>query len=90
VLCYAKIASKEFKMRVTVHVSEETHKAAKKAAKKEGVSVSAYYADAVARKQKELKRQEALKEVDKLIGHTYVAQDALEVLKEERRRSSRY
>jgi hypothetical protein len=81
---------KEFTMRVTVHIPDEAHKVAKKQAKKEGISVSAYYADAVIRKQKELKRRKAFEEIDKLIGNTYVSEDVYEVLKEERRRSSRY
>jgi hypothetical protein len=90
VSCYAKLQVKEYAVRVTVHIPEETHKVAKKQAKREGLSVSAYYARAVAQQQKALKRQEALARIDKLVGNMDVSDDALEVLKEERRRSSRY
>lgn len=77
-------------MRVTVHIPDALHKIVKKDAKKEGRSLSAYYADAALKKIRERERQEAFARTEKLIGKMDVADDALEVLKEERRRSSRY
>jgi hypothetical protein len=76
-------------MRVTVNVNDAIGKAAVETAKQEGISVSSLYSVAIERYLKELRRQEAIKYIDSLIGTMYVADNALEVLKEERRRSER-
>lgn len=52
---------KKFLMRVTVHLPDEVAKIAEAVAQKQGMSVSAFYAEAVEAHVKLLKRQQAIK-----------------------------
>ena len=55
-------------MRVTVHVPDPLGEEAEQIAASKGVSVSSLYAEAVARHLQTLKREEAFRELDKLVG----------------------
>ena len=61
-------------MRVTVHVPDPLGQEIEQIAASQGVSVSSLYAEAVARHLQTLKREEAFRELDKLVG-TPVAPD---------------
>lgn len=67
-------------MRVTVHVPDEVGEAAQELADAQGQSVSSFYADAVENRVKQLRRQQAFDEIDRLIEKADVAPDALEEL----------
>lgn len=67
-------------MRVTVHVPDEIGEAAQELADAQGQSVSSFYAEAVQDRVKQLRRQQAFDEIDRLIEKAEVAPDALEEL----------
>lgn len=67
-------------MRVTVHVPDEIGEAAQELGDAQGQSVSSFYADAVEDRVKQLRRQQAFDEIDRLIEKADVAPDALEEL----------
>ncbi len=76
-------------MRVTVNVNDDLGKTAIEMAREEGVSVSSLYAAALEKHLRELRRKKALEYINSLIGNTYVADNALEVLHKERKRPER-
>jgi hypothetical protein len=76
-------------MRITVNVNDDLGKVAMKVAKEQGVSVSSLYATALENHLEELRRKKAIEYMNSLIGNTYVADNALEILHEERKRPER-
>lgn len=61
-------------MRVTVHVPDPLGEEVEHLAASQGISVSSLYAEAVARHLQTLRREQAFRELDKLVG-TPVAPD---------------
>jgi post-segregation antitoxin (ccd killing protein) len=76
-------------MRMTVHVDNDLAQRALEIAKEEGVSVSSLYARALERHLKELRRTKAIAYMNSLVGKTYVAETALEILHKERKQPER-
>lgn len=76
-------------MRVTVNIPDPIGKEAEAAAREEGASVSALYAQAVELYLRERRRERAIARINALIGNTRVASDALPSLERERRESER-
>ena len=76
-------------MRMTVNVNDDLGKVAMEIAKEQGVSVSSLYATALENHLKELKRKKAIEYMNSLVGNTYVADNALDILHEERKRPER-
>ena len=76
-------------MRVTVYLSDEIGREAKKLAKDRGISVSALCAEAIEAHVKEERRKRAFERINKLIGNTHVAPDFDEQPKQVRKESDR-
>lgn len=76
-------------MRITVTVPDQIGRDAEQMAREEGTSVSAFYADAIERWIRELRRQRAVGRVRGLIGASEVAPGASEELSRTRRASDR-
>ncbi|CAN5145721.1 hypothetical protein BH23GEM4_BH23GEM4_12080 [soil metagenome] len=72
-------------MRVTITVPDQIGEEARQMADRENTSVSAFYADAVARRMADLRRQQAFAAIRDLIGRADVVPDAAEQLKSMRR-----
>ena len=76
-------------MRVTVSVPDNLGKATEEIARQEGISVSAFYARAVEERVEQLRRQQAAERINRHVGRTSVAPDALDQLSQMRRHSDR-
>lgn len=76
-------------MRITVSIPDWIGEEAEGAARDEGVSISALYAQAVELYLRERRRDRAIARIGALIGATEITPDALDELKRERAVSER-
>ncbi len=71
-------------MRVTVSVPDDLGKTAEEIARQQGISVSAFYARAVEERVDQLRRQQAAERINRHVGQSSVAPDALDQLSQMR------
>lgn len=76
-------------MRVTITVPDEIGEEVRQMAEEKGTSVSGFYAAAAAEEVNKLRRKRAFEAIDRLIGTTEIAPDALAELRRMRQESDR-